>query len=231
MGPHSTDHFWWIDCALVGGNAGWNERCDSRVGAYRSGAVRASHLRQSPLRRSWRFGAGLADRPVWCGLVDADQLDGRVPVVGQPAAGVRQLVHGPDGTPAVVHQRHSIPFGRAGRTGHRAQPEQLGTHLGLVAMQINLRPGIFQGMGHAGHRGRVGRSGGLRFVDVAPFAFGMESAASAPRFKRAMASIGWPWPGPPAGGGRAVAQTVIAQPAFPKCPNERIDHNMVHGTW
>ena len=143
MGPHSTDHFWWIDCALVGGNAGWNERCDSRVGAYRSGAVRTPHLRQSPLRRPWRFDAGLADCPVECGVVDADHLDGRVPVVGQLVARVQQFVHGANGAPAVVHQRHPISFGGPRRTGHRAQSEQLGTHLGLGSHANQLAPGHF----------------------------------------------------------------------------------------
>ena len=143
MGPHSTDHFRRINCALVGGNAGWNKRYDSRVGAYRSGAVRTPHLRQSPLRRPWRFCAGLADCSVDRRVVDADYLDGGVPVVGQPVARVQQFVDGADGAPSVVHQRHPISFGGSRRTGHRAQSEQLGTHLGLGIHANQLATGRF----------------------------------------------------------------------------------------
>ena len=163
MGPHSTDHFGWTGGALVGGNARWNERGHSRTGAHRGCIFRTPHIRQSPLRRPRRFGIGVANRIVVHHLADADYLGGGASDVGQPALGVRQLVHDPNRAPAVVHQRHTIPFRRPCCASHWTEHRQLGAFGWIGGCANQLAPRHLQGMGHVGHWSRMGRSRGFWF--------------------------------------------------------------------
>ena len=118
----------------MGGNAGWNERAIHGLGL--TGVALYAHriYVNRHFVDPWRFGAGLADRPVECGVVDADHLDGGVPVWGSLLLACSSL-----SMALTVHRQSStsgINFVRAlAALAIGLNPSNWGLILGLAAMR------------------------------------------------------------------------------------------------